>query len=137
MSAELLLAVLGILAAPLTAWLSSKLTRRKYDTEIARLRADVAAAWADANRKELENARLGNEIIMQNIVHPLEAQIKRLNTNVTRLEKAVGKISNCPHAADCPVSHELLAIEKNDGGKSANGKHDRPANGNGAGSDNR
>ncbi len=128
MSAELLLAVIGILAAPLTSWLASKLTRRKYDTEIAKLRADVAAARADANRKELENARLGNEIIMQNIVNPLESQIKRLNTNVTRLEKAVGKISNCPHAADCPVSLELLTPEKNEGGKCANSKPNRAAN---------
>ena len=107
MSTELLLAIIGITAAPVTSWLASKLTRQKYNTEIARLRAEVAAARADANRKELENVRVGNEIIMQNIVHPLEVQVKRLNTNVSRLEKAVGKISLCPHAADCPVSHEL------------------------------
>ena len=79
MSTELLLAIIGITAAPVTSWLASKLTRQKYNTEI----------------------------FMQNIVHPLEVQVKRLNTNVSRLEKAVGKISLCPHAADCPVSHEL------------------------------
>ena len=70
MSTELLLAIIGITAAPVTSWLASKLTRQKYNTEIARLRAEVAAARADANRKELENVRVGNEIIMQNIVHP-------------------------------------------------------------------
>ena len=91
MSTELLLAIIGITAAPVTSWLASKLTRQKYNTEIARLRAEVAAARADANRKELENVRAGNEIIMQNIVRPLEVQVKRLNTNVSRLEKAVGK----------------------------------------------
>ena len=69
MSTELLLAIIGITAAPVTSWLASKLTRQKYNTEIARLRA------ADANRKELENVRVGNEIIMQNIVHPLEVQV--------------------------------------------------------------
>ena len=82
--------------------------------QIASLRAEVAAARADANRKELENVRVGNEIIMQNIVRPLEVQVKRLNTNVSRLEKAVGKISLCPHAADCPVSHELLSYKDGD-----------------------
>ena len=55
MSTELLLAIIGITAAPVTSWLASKLTRQKYNTEIARLRAEVAAARADANRKELEN----------------------------------------------------------------------------------
>ena len=111
MSTELLLAVIGVASAPLASWLASKLTRRKYDTEIAKLRADVAAARADANRKELENARLGNEIIMQNIVRPLEVQIKRLNTNVSRFEKAVQKIPTCPHAALCPVAYELRDTE--------------------------
>lgn len=112
MSTEVILALIGLLATPVAAWLSSKLTRRKYDTEIAKLNAEVAKAKADANNRELANARLGNEIIMQNIVHPLESQIKRLNNNVSRLEKAVGKIPACPHAADCPVSAELRAGEK-------------------------
>lgn len=88
MSTELLLVIIGITAAPATLWLASKLTRQKCNTEIARLCAEVAAARADANRKELENARVGNEIIMQNIVRPLEVQVKRLNTNVSRLEKS-------------------------------------------------
>lgn len=69
MSTELLLAIIGITAAPVTSWLASKLTRQKYNTEIARLRAEVAAARADANRKELENVRVGNEIIWQNFVN--------------------------------------------------------------------
>ena len=54
MSTELLLAIIGITAAPVTSWLASKLTRQKYNTEIARLHVEVAAARADANRKELE-----------------------------------------------------------------------------------
>lgn len=112
MSTEVILALIGILTSPVAAWLSSKLTRRKYDTEIAKLNAEVAKAKASANNQELANARLGNEIIMQNIVHPLENQIKRLNNNVSRLEKAVGKIPGCPHAADCPVSAELRTGEK-------------------------
>ena len=106
MPAEIILALIGIAATPVAAWLSSRLTRQKYDTEIAKLRAE-----ADANRKELENARLGNEIIMQNIVRPLEGQVKRLNTNVSRLEKAIGKVSTCPHAAECPVILELQSAE--------------------------
>ena len=114
MSTEVLLAVIGIAATPIASWLTSKLTRQKYNTEIARLRAEAAAARADANRKELENVRVGIEILMQEIVRPLEVQVKRLNTNVSRLEKAVGKISLCPHAADCPVSHELLRHKDGD-----------------------
>lgn len=111
MTTEIILALIGIAAAPVAAWLSSRLAKQKHNTEIAKLRADVAAARADANNKELENARLGNEIIMQNIVKPLEGQVKRLNTNVTRLEKALSKVSTCPHAAECPVILELQSAE--------------------------
>lgn len=59
MPAEIILALIGIAATPVAAWLSSRLTRQKYDTEIAKLRAEVASAKADANRKELENAPAG------------------------------------------------------------------------------
>lgn len=122
MSTELLLALIGITAAPLTSWLASKLTRRKYDAEIGRLRADVIAARADADSKELENARLGNDIIMQNIVRPLEAQVKKLNTNVAKLERAMAKIPSCAYSIDCPVARELRAGEKIDAGKAAGDK---------------
>lgn len=113
MSTELLLAIIGLLSAPVASWLSTKLTRRKYDTEIAKLRAEAADARAHANNKELENARLGNEIIMQNIVRPLEAQIKSLRADVNKFRRAIEKIPACPHSVECPVSRELLDDEKN------------------------
>ena len=121
MTTEVLLAIIGLLSAPVASWLSTKLTRRKYDTEIAKLNAEVANAKADATTKELENARLGNEILMDNVVHPLETQIKRLNSNVSRLERAVGKIPTCPHAVNCPVSAELRASEKDGAGRQPGG----------------
>jgi len=116
MSWELIMAIIGMASAPVASWLASKLTRGKYDAEIERLRAEVATARADADGKELANARLGNEIIMNNIVKPLETQIKRLNTNVTRFEKAVAKIPACPHNAICPVTSELLSACENEDG---------------------
>ncbi len=117
MNVELILALVAIVATPITAWLTSKLTKSKYNAEIGRLHAEVEAAKADASNKELKNAQLGNEIIMQNIVRPLEVQIKRLNTNVSRFEKAVAKIPACPHSADCPVTDELRGNEKGDDGE--------------------
>ncbi len=122
MNMELMLALVAIVATPVAGWLGSVLARSKYRAEIEKLRADVAAARADAENKELANARLGNEIIMENIVKPLETQLKRLNKNVTRLEKAVDKIPACPHSAECPVSRELLNDEAGDDGESAGGK---------------
>jgi hypothetical protein len=127
MNIEIWLAIIAIVATPTTGWLASKLTKGKYNAEIGRLRAEVSEAKANAEKKELENARLGNEIIMENIVRPLETQIKRLNKNVSRLEKAVDKIPACPHSAECPVTAELLANAESDDDKHGDDPADRRA----------
>lgn len=122
MTTELIMAIAGFVATTLATLLTAWLTRSKYTTEIAKLRADVAAANADASHKELENVKFGNEIIMENIVKPLEGHVKRLNKNVAKLEKAIARIPACPHSGECPVSLELLNNEEGDDGEPADGK---------------
>lgn len=114
MDVSITLAIIAIIAAPFTAWLTNKLDKRKYQAEIARLNAIVAGLKSEAKKGELENVRTANNILMEQIVEPLERQIKKLSTNVSKLEKAIGQITTCPHAADCPVNRELLADEKAD-----------------------
>ncbi len=122
MNTELILAIIGIAATPVTGWLASKLTRQKYAAEIAKLRADVASADADASRKELENSKFGHEIIMENIVRPLKNEMKYLRNDIKRFRKAIEQIPRCPLADECPVSRELLADEKGDDGEPADDK---------------
>jgi hypothetical protein len=112
----------GIATTLITGFVTAFLTRKKASAEISKLQTEVATARADADNKELENARLGNEIIMENIVRPLEVQVKKLNTNISRLERAVSKIPSCPHSADCPVTGELRGNEKNGDGDRTDGK---------------
>lgn len=122
MTTQIWLAIIAIVAAPLTALLTSILLRRKYDTELEKLRADVTKAQADARGKELDNVRTGNDILMQQIVEPLRSEIKSLRSDVNKFRKAIEKIPGCSYSDDCPVSRELFNDEKSDGGKSANGK---------------
>ncbi|MDY3979029.1 MAG: hypothetical protein SOZ00_03315 [Tidjanibacter sp.] len=112
METSIILAIIAIVAAPITAWLTNRLDKRRYKAEISRLNSEVARLQSDTKKGELENVRRANEILMEQIVEPLERQIKKLSTNVSKLEKAIGQISACPHAADCPVNRELLADEK-------------------------
>ena len=104
MTTEVILALVAIVATPLSAWLGSIFTRQKYAAEVKSLRADVAKKQADNQGVELDNVRQGNEILLERIVKPLKTEIKNLR-------RAVEKIPACPHSADCPVSHELLADE--------------------------
>ena len=112
METSIALALIAIVSAPITAWLTNRFDKRKYQAEIARLNAVVAGLQSDTKKGELENVRAANNILMEQIVEPLERQIKKLSTNVSKLEKAIDKISTCPNAADCPVNRELLADEK-------------------------
>lgn len=112
MDTAIILAIIAIIAAPITAWLTNRLDRRKYMAEIDRLNAVVAGLKSEAKKGELDNVRRANEILMEQIVEPLERQLKKLSANVSKLEKAIGQIPSCPHSADCPVNRELLADEK-------------------------
>lgn len=106
------LAVIAIVSAPIGSALTAILMRRKHNTEIKKLQAEVQRVKAEVRSSELENVRKGNEIIMEQIVKPLETQIKRLNATMGKLEKAVGQIPSCPYSADCPVTDELRSHEK-------------------------
>ena len=115
MTTEVILALVAIVATPLSAWLGSIFTRQKYAAEVKSLRADVAKKQADNQGVELDNVRQGNEILLEQIVKPLKTEIKNLRHDVNKFRKAVEKIPGCAHAAECPVSRELLTGETDSG----------------------
>ncbi len=102
------------IAAPLGAWVSSIILRRKYQIELDSLRADNENKLAEAKGKEVDNVRKALEVIMANVVAPLEKEIKSLRKDVGKFRRAVEKIPSCPMAGSCPVSHELRSAETDD-----------------------
>lgn len=122
MSTEIWLAIIAIVAAPAGSALTAVLMRRKYKVDIDNIKADIDKKLTETRSTELDNVRTGNDILMQQIVEPLRAEIKSLRTDVNKFRKAIEKIPACPLSADCPVSRELLDNEKNDGGKATDGK---------------
>jgi hypothetical protein len=97
----------------LGAWLGSILTRDKYKTEIAALRAEVAAKMSAVENSELDNVRKANDLLVETVVAPLQKEITSLRRNVDKFRKAIEKIPGCPHAHECPVSRELWDDENN------------------------
>ena len=109
----ILLAIIGssAISAPLGAWLGSILTRDKYKTEIAALRAEVAAKMSAVENSELDNVRKANDLLVETVVAPLQKEITSLRRNVDKFRKAIEKIPGCPHANECPVSRQLWSDE--------------------------
>lgn len=113
-SAEIILAVVTAVTAPFSAWLTAVLLRRKYDAEVEQLRAQVEASKAETRGDELDNVKKAMAILMEEVVEPLKKEINAIRQELSRLRKAVEKISGCPYSAHCPVSYELRRTEKGD-----------------------
>lgn len=114
MTSEIWLALIAIVAAPVSGWIGAKLMRQKYRVEIAGLKADLNKKHTETRSTELDNVREGNDILMQQIVTPLKTEIKYLRNDVNKFRKAIEKIPGCYHSNDCPVSRELFADENCD-----------------------
>ena len=64
--------VAAIISAPLSAWLTAILLRKKYDMEVEQLRAQVKASKAETRGDELENVKKAMTILMEEVVEPLK-----------------------------------------------------------------
>ncbi|MCM1035528.1 MAG: hypothetical protein NC038_05470 [Paludibacter sp.] len=85
------------------------------------LKATRHQAEAEANNTEakaegtqLENDEKASKIILQYVVDPLKKEISYLRKDVRALNRAIGKIGECPHADECPVLRELQKHEEHD-----------------------
>lgn len=118
MSGEIATILVSTLAAavsaPLGAWANSRMLRGKYRLELDKLRAEMRQTLSNVENTELENVRKASGILMENIVKPLEKEIRSLRRDVEKFRKAVEKIPACPMADSCPVTRELLAAETAD-----------------------
>ncbi len=98
----------------LTLLITIKPTRQKAsaDADHAKADADKAQADADKTKVDVETHRILNDekvsqLLMEMIVKPLKTEINALRKDVRNLQRAISKISDCPHADDCPVRREL------------------------------
>ncbi len=81
---------------------------------IVTLRAQRKSANEKAKAAELDNDEKAVQIVMSYVVEPLKKEINELRKDVRRLNRAIDKIAECPHAADCPIKRELQDNKDND-----------------------
>lgn len=115
MAESILAAIVGIITAPLASLLTAIFMRSKHKAEVDGLRAEVKKTLADVRGRELDNDKKAIEMIMELVVEPLRKDMKALQNKVDILTNAIEKVNSCPHADNCPVSHELRHSKKDVG----------------------
>lgn len=107
MTETILAGIVAVVTAPLSALLTAVFLRSKHHAEVEKLRAEVKQTLADVRGRELDNDKKAIEMIMELVVEPLRRDMLQLQEKVDTLTNAIEKINSCPHADNCPVSHEL------------------------------
>lgn len=121
MTETFLAAIAAVITAPLSALLTAVFLRSKHKAEVDQLRADVQKTLSEVRGQELDNDKKAIEMIMELVVEPLRKDMSRLQEKVDTLTNAIEKINSCPHADNCPVSHELRRAKESGGGKPRGG----------------
>lgn len=81
--------------------------RRKHRQEIESIKADN-------RQKDMDLGKMYVDEFKTNIADPLRCEVRGLKNEVKKLKNAIGKIQDCPHAADCPVYDELQKQQADD-----------------------
>ena len=104
---EIALGLMTLLAA--CGWFTKGWRMHRKETE------------ARAIENDTEKMNLSKQYVdefKENIVKPLQSEIKGLRRDVKNLQKAVDRISDCAYADSCPVRAELQKqADDDEGGK--------------------
>ena len=76
------------------------------------LRSQRAKAHEEAKSLALDNDKKVSDMVNEYFVEPLKKEITALRREMLRLRKAIERIPECPHAAECPVKESLKESEE-------------------------
>lgn len=72
-----------------------------------RHRREIESLAADNRQKDMDLSKMYVDEFKENIAEPLRREVRELKREIKRLNNALDKIQDCPHAGDCPVYDEL------------------------------
>ena len=114
MDNEVILALIGAFAVPMAGWIVNVvLMRRKYVAEVDKLKAEIDSISKSNSGVNVDNTQKLIDMIISNVVTPLESEIKKLRLSNGRLTRAIDKIADCPTPDTCPVTAEIRRQETN------------------------
>ena len=80
-------------------------------------RRETESIAADNRKKEMELGKQYVDEFKDNIVKPLQTELRGLKREVTKLQKAVDRVNDCNYRDDCPVRDELRRQPASDSGQ--------------------
>ena len=125
----IVLAVIAIAEAPMTAWISSRLLKGKYQEEIKKLHEEVRTMQEDVRSRELTNDKTVIEMTMKYVEEPVKTEMMSMRREIGKLKNAIEKIPYCPHSANCPVTAELRRAEDDDTAPEKSGRRRKASGG--------
>lgn len=84
----------------LVTLLTLRAARQKANIEVDQAKVDVEGTMLDNDEK-------ASRVLIDYVVDPLKREISGLRRDVRRLQQAIDKIPECPHADSCPVKTEM------------------------------
>jgi len=81
------------------------------------LRSTKKKAAEEAKSMELDNNRKLLDGFNEYIVDPLKKEVNGLRKDIKMLNRAIDRIQDCPHAANCPVRSELQNTQNREDNK--------------------
>ena len=78
-------------------------------------RQEVEGLKADNRQKDMDLSKDYVEAFRKEIAEPLRREVRELKREVKKLNNAIDKIQDCPHAGDCPVYDELQKQQADSG----------------------
>lgn len=64
-------------------------------------------AVAEVQEMRLDNTEHATKILMDNVVLPLQKELKSTRRCISRLNKAIEAANGCDYSDNCPVRHKL------------------------------
>ncbi len=114
MDTEVILAIIGAFVTPIVGWaVNVVLMRRKYIAEVDKLKAEIDSVKKSSSGVNVDNTQKLIDMVITNVVTPLESEIKKLRLSNGRLTRAIDKIADCPTPDTCPVKAEIRRQETN------------------------
>lgn len=105
---------LGYILAPLGSLLTWYVSRAQSRKELERLQIEVEGLKKTNTGVDISNIKASAEILTENIVKPLEKELKSVRRELSKFRKAIEKVKSCQYEDECPVKEQLYKFEEHD-----------------------
>lgn len=105
---------IGYIVAPLGSVITWYFSRAQSRKELERLQAEVEGLKKTNTGVDIANIKSSTDILIENVVRPLEKELKSVRRELSKFRKAIEKVKSCQYEDECPVKDQLYKLEDHD-----------------------